>query len=85
MLKLLRARRRKGRVDNLSLKSLEQRKVLMCCSSVLPRFKKARELQDAKEAAKEREALDKVSRAEARTSSKAQKDLEAQKKREDRA
>jgi hypothetical protein len=40
MLKLLRARRRKGRVDNLSLKSLEQRKVLMCCSSVLPRFKK---------------------------------------------
>ena len=49
------------------------------------KVQKARELQDAKEAAKEREALDKVFRAEARASSKAQKELEAQKKREDRA
>jgi hypothetical protein len=49
------------------------------------KVQKARELQDAKEAAKERKALDKVSRAEARASPKAQKELEAQKKREDRA
>jgi hypothetical protein len=46
---------------------------------------KARELQDAKGAAKEQEALGKVSRAEARASSKAQKELEVRKKREDRA
>ncbi|KAK5707290.1 hypothetical protein LTR17_020825 [Elasticomyces elasticus] len=43
------------------------------------------ELQDAKEAAKEREALEKASRAEARAASKAQKELEAQQKRKDRA
>jgi hypothetical protein len=49
------------------------------------KVQKARELQDAKEAAKEREALNKVFRAEARASSKAQKELEARKKREDRA
>jgi hypothetical protein len=49
------------------------------------KVQKAKELQDAKEAAKEREALDKVSRAEARAFSKAQKELEVQKKREDRA
>ncbi|KAK1807063.1 hypothetical protein LTR12_018596, partial [Friedmanniomyces endolithicus] len=40
---------------------------------------------DAKEAAKEREAHEKVSRAEARAALKARKELEAQQKREDRA
>ncbi len=49
------------------------------------KVQKARELQDAKEAAKEREAHEKVSRAEARAALKAQKELEAQQKREDRA
>ncbi|KAK0950226.1 hypothetical protein LTS01_025641, partial [Friedmanniomyces endolithicus] len=49
------------------------------------KVQKARELQDAKEAAKEREAHEKVSRAEARAALKAQKGLEAQQKREDRA
>jgi hypothetical protein len=38
---------------------------------------RARKFQDVKEAAKEQEALDKVSRAEARAAQKAQKDLEA--------
>jgi hypothetical protein len=46
---------------------------------------KARELQDVKKAAREREALDKVSRAQARAASKVEKELEAQQKREDRA
>ncbi|KAK4985845.1 hypothetical protein LTR66_005654 [Elasticomyces elasticus] len=46
---------------------------------------KARELQNVKEAAKEREALERVSRAEARAVLKAQKELETQQKREDRA
>ena len=49
------------------------------------KVQKARELQDAKEAAREQEALDKVSRAEARASSKAHEESEAQKKRKDRA
>jgi hypothetical protein len=49
------------------------------------KVQKARELQDAKEAAREREALGKISRAEARAALKAQKELEAQQKREDRA
>ena len=39
---------------------------------------RTRELQDVKVAAKEQEALDKVSRAEAQASQKAQKELEAQ-------
>jgi hypothetical protein len=46
---------------------------------------KARELQDVRKAAKEREALDKVSRAQARAALKVQKESEAQQKREDRA
>ncbi|KAK3613510.1 hypothetical protein LTR56_027839, partial [Elasticomyces elasticus] len=46
---------------------------------------KARELQDAKEAAKEREALDKAYRTEARAALKAQKELDAQQKRKGRA
>jgi hypothetical protein len=45
---------------------------------------RARELQDVKEAAKEQEALDKVSRAESRAAQKAQKELEAQQRRDDR-
>jgi hypothetical protein len=49
------------------------------------KVQKARELQDVKEAAREREALDKVSRAQARAASKVEKELEAQQKREDRA
>jgi hypothetical protein len=49
------------------------------------KVQKARELQDVKKAAREREALDKVSRAQARAASKVQKELEAQQKREDRA
>jgi hypothetical protein len=39
-LKLLIVRRRRGSVDSLLLKSLEQRKVLVCCSLVLLRFRK---------------------------------------------
>jgi len=42
------------------------------------------ELQDAKGAAKEQEAIDKVSKAEARAVSKTHKEFEAQGKREDR-
>ena len=49
------------------------------------KIRRARELQDAKEAAKEREALEKVSRAETRAAAKVQKELEAQRKREERA
>jgi hypothetical protein len=49
------------------------------------KVQKARELQDVKKAAREQEALDKVSRAQARAASKVQKELEAQQKREDRA
>ena len=49
------------------------------------KVQRARELQDAKEAAKEREALDKASRAEARAVAKAQRELEARRKREERA
>jgi hypothetical protein len=49
------------------------------------KVQKARELQDVKKTAREREALDKVSRAQARAASKVQKDLEAQQKRENRA
>jgi hypothetical protein len=49
------------------------------------KIQRARELQDAKEAAKEREALEKASRAEARAVAKAQKELQAQRKREERA
>ena len=45
---------------------------------------RARGLQDVKEAAKEQDALDRVSRAEARATQKAQKELEAQQKRDDR-
>jgi hypothetical protein len=45
---------------------------------------RARELQDVKEAAKEQETLDKVSRAEPRAAQKAQKELEAQQRRDDR-
>ena len=72
-------------MDSLSLKSLEQKKVLARCSFSPSKVQKARELQDAKEAAREQEALDKVSRAEARASSKAHEESEAQKKRKDRA
>ncbi|TKA24266.1 hypothetical protein B0A54_17654, partial [Friedmanniomyces endolithicus] len=46
---------------------------------------RARELQDVKEAAKEQEARDKVSRAKARAAQKAQKESEAQQKRDGRA
>lgn len=49
------------------------------------KVQRARELQDAKEAAKEREALKKVSRAEATVVLKVQKGSEAQQRREDRA
>jgi hypothetical protein len=49
------------------------------------KVQKARELQDAKEAAKEQETLNKISRAEARAALKSQRELEAQRKRKDRA
>jgi hypothetical protein len=49
------------------------------------KVQKARELQDVRKAARERETLDKVFRAQARAASKVQKELEAQQKREDRA
>ena len=49
------------------------------------KVQRARELQDVKEAAKEQEARDKVSRAEARAVQKAQKESEAQQKRDNRA
>ncbi|KAH0345012.1 hypothetical protein KCU83_g8033, partial [Aureobasidium melanogenum] len=48
------------------------------------KIQKARELQDAKEAAKEQEALDRAQRALDRAGQKAQKTIEAQQKREDR-
>jgi len=47
------------------------------------KVQKARELQDAKEAAKEQEALEKVSRAKGRAVLKAQKELRAQQKHKD--
>ena len=40
IMKLLTMRRRRESVDSLSLKSSEQKRVLVCCSSVLPRFRK---------------------------------------------
>jgi hypothetical protein len=40
ILKLSTVRRKRGSVVSLSLKSLEQRKVLVCYSLVLPRFRK---------------------------------------------
>jgi len=49
------------------------------------KVQKARELQDAKEAAKEREAFEKVSRPGARAALRAQKELEIQQKNKDRA
>jgi hypothetical protein len=75
-------KRKRGQPFTEELRAEEGVSILFFSPS---KVQKARELQDAKEAAKEREALDKVSRAEARASSKAQKELEAQKKREDRA
>ena len=48
------------------------------------KIQKARELQDAKEAAKEQEAQEKVQKAQDRANQKAQKQLEAQGKRADR-
>jgi hypothetical protein len=49
------------------------------------KVQKARELQNVKKAAREWEALDKVSRAQAGAAPKVQKELEAQQDREDRA
>ena len=85
MLKLSMRRRRKGSVGSRSPRSLERMGVSAGCFFSPSKVKKARELQDAKEAVKEREALEKVSQAEARAASKAQKDSEAQRKREERA
>jgi hypothetical protein len=75
-------KRKRGQPFTEELRAEEGVSMLFFSTS---KVQKVRELQDAKEAAKEREALDKVSRAEARASSKAQKELEVQKKREDRA
>jgi hypothetical protein len=75
-------KRKRGQPFTEELRAEEGVSVLFFSPS---KVQKARELQDAKEAAKEREALDKVSRAKARACSKAQKELEVQMKREDRA
>ncbi|KAK5006208.1 hypothetical protein LTR28_006768, partial [Elasticomyces elasticus] len=49
------------------------------------KVKKARDVQDAKEAAKEQETQDKLLKAQDRAVQKAYKELEAQQKRKDRA
>jgi hypothetical protein len=63
MLRLSIKRRRKGSVDSRSSKSSERVRVSACCFFSLSKVQRARELQDAKEAAKDCEALDKASRA----------------------
>jgi len=68
-------KRKRGRPFTEELRAEEGVGVLFFSPS---KVQKARELQDAKEAAKEREALEKVSRAEARAALKTQKNLEAQ-------
>ena len=75
-------KRKRGQPFTEELRAEEGVSVLFFSPS---KIQKARELQDAKEAAKEQEALDKVARVEARAASKAQKESEAQQKREDRA
>jgi ATPase subunit of ABC transporter with duplicated ATPase domains len=57
----------------------------VCCSLVLLRFRKLESFKTSRKAARERKALDKVSKSQARAASKVQKDLEAQQKRENRA
>jgi hypothetical protein len=75
-------KRKRGQPSTEELRAEEGIGVLFFSPS---KVQKARELQDVKKAAREREALDKVSRAQARAASKVQKELEAQQKREDRA
>lgn len=75
-------KRKRGRPFTEELRAEEGVGMLFFSPS---KVQKARELQDAKEAAKEREALEKVSRAEARAALKTQRNSEAQRKREDRA
>ena len=75
-------RKKRGRPFTVELRAEEGVGVLFFSPS---KVQKARELQDAKEAAKEREALEEISKAKARAASKAQKKLEAQRKREYRA
>ena len=75
-------KRKRGQPFTKELRAEEGVSVLFFSPS---KVQKARELQDAKEAVKEQEALNKASRAEARAASKAQKELEAQQKRKDRA
>lgn len=75
-------KRKRGKPFTEELRAEEGVGVLFFSPS---KVQKARELQDAKEAAKERKAHEKVSRAEARAALKAQRELEAQQKLEDRA
>ncbi|KAK0253616.1 hypothetical protein LTR35_018355, partial [Friedmanniomyces endolithicus] len=74
-------KRKRGQPFTEELRAEEGVSVLFFSPS---KVQKARELLDAKEAAKEREALEKVSRAEVGAALKAQKQLQAQQKREDR-
>ncbi|KAK5722038.1 hypothetical protein LTR17_014474 [Elasticomyces elasticus] len=68
-------KRKRGQPFTGELRAEEGVSVLFFSPSKVQR---ARELQDVKEAAKEQEARDKVSRAEARAVRKAQKESEAQ-------
>lgn len=74
-------KRKRGRPFTEELRAEEGVSILFFSPS---KVQKARGLQDAKEATKEREALEKVSRAEARAVTKAQKESEAQQKRHER-
>jgi len=75
-------KRKRGQPFTEELRAEEGLSVLFFSPSKILR---ARELQDVKEAAKEQEARDKVSRAKARAAQKAQKESEAQQKRDGRA
>jgi hypothetical protein len=75
-------KRKRGRPFTEELRAEESVGVLFFSPS---KVQKARELQNAKEASKEREALGKGSRAGASAALKTQKILEAQQKRENRA
>jgi hypothetical protein len=75
-------KRKRGQPFTEELRAEEGVSVLFFSPS---KVQKARELQDAKEAAKGQETLNKISRAEARAALKSQKELEAQQKRKDRA
>ena len=75
-------KRKRGKPFTEELRAEEGVSVLFFSPS---KVQKARELQDAKEAAKEHEAHKKISRAQARAGARAQKELEAQQKRDGRA